>query len=112
MKRRIGFVSNSSSSSFVMIVSEEGHRKALKGLNVYQRDLVSAIVEEVSTNDIVVYVYDDICVQGEHVLWYGLDIGWKPEYDGLEDESVGDVMYAYKNLLDKEDILYTRHSDF
>jgi hypothetical protein len=43
MKIRTGFVSNSSSSSFVMLATVENHEKALESLNDLQRAIINAM---------------------------------------------------------------------
>ena len=45
MKTRTGFVSNSSSSSFVLITTKENHDKAMEKLSPYEKAVIKAIME-------------------------------------------------------------------
>ena len=46
MKLRIGFVSNSSTSSFFLIVTAEAHKNAMKQLEKWERDVVNCVMEK------------------------------------------------------------------
>jgi hypothetical protein len=72
MKIRSGFVSNSSSSSFVMMVEAKAHRKALAQLKDHpQFEILKKIADamEESTESFMGYdlvVYEDTNCHGEH----------------------------------------------
>jgi len=46
MKLRNGFVSNSSSSSFVIVLTKENHEKVLKEQNPYVQAIINLLAEE------------------------------------------------------------------
>lgn len=48
MKIRLGFVSNSSSSSFVIVTTKENHDKAMKELSAKEKKYVQAVLNEAS----------------------------------------------------------------
>ncbi|MFW5803997.1 MAG: hypothetical protein ACOCWG_02080 [bacterium] len=59
MKHRYGFVSNSSSNSFILISNEEAVRKAKKKLTPYAKAVIEAIDFETSKfNNKVVLIYE------------------------------------------------------
>ena len=59
MKIRNGFVSNSSSSSFVLLVSKEVHDKAMEKLSPYQKAVINSISDKgFFLNKEIIYIGD------------------------------------------------------
>lgn len=79
MKIRLGFVANSSSSAFVLIVPVDVHEKVLAGLHPYVRAVAEAYgsIREVIGKQC--YVAGELSVRDQdYSIWEDLDI----EYDG------------------------------
>jgi hypothetical protein len=57
MKTRNGFVSNSSSSSFVIVTSKDEHEKALKKLSEEQKSLIENSFSEDKKLGLVMFAY-------------------------------------------------------
>ena len=85
MKIRNGFVSNSSSSSFVIIVKEEDHLKALEKI---KDDYHKAIIETVMEKDKCF----GIDVRVEHSAWNASGDG---PYDNIEIEFDGEAPHRF-----------------
>jgi hypothetical protein len=64
MKTRNGFVSNSSSSSFVCVVRKEDHEKILSELSEKEKSLISGLFKESSFAGIPVVLRGDLTDPG------------------------------------------------
>ncbi len=97
MKVRNGFVSNSSSSSFVIAVKKDVHEKVLKQLTEYEKDVIEQIAEKDTIFGIDVYTIGDLDVHGDCYLFGDLPINEEAK-DG-ESESPWDVLDRYEILV-------------
>jgi len=106
MKIRNGFVSNSSSSSFVIVVPNEIHEKVLAEMN---DEVASAIINSFANNKfkedkgmIVFFDYSDDCGSS---LWDDFNIPEELEkYDGKKSnylDTPSDAFYDYYNIIKK-----------
>ena len=106
MKTRNGFVSNSSSSSFIIISTLKSHNKALKKLNNKQKKLIekSIAIKKLGSEDIcmlAIFSSDDGA---------STDSGWfddvtldkVPDGFGKDSYTFGDVVDAYSETLKEE----------
>jgi len=104
MKIRNGFVSNSSSSSFVIVVPSEIHSKVLSEID---DNFITSVINEISKeskfngNDVVTVVFES------DGYYPDLDVfDWEEEDTGGID-SINEAFYAYEEMLrkHKEDII-------
>jgi hypothetical protein len=114
MKIRNGFVSNSSSSSFIIIVKEEDHLKALEEIkDDYHKAIIEAVmlknkcfgmdvrVEHLAWND-----------NGDHPYEY-LEIEFNGEAPHRFSVSRSDVIWYYQKILEKNGAkTFTSSRDF
>lgn len=95
MKIRTGFVSNSSSSSFVLIVDENRYKEILETLSPLEKDIMSYItkISDIGSTKIVV-------VEG-----YSNEDGWTLSYykpgSGIEKVSRDTLQDVFDGLLRK-----------
>lgn len=86
MKIRNGFVSNSSSSSFIVIASLSNHKRVLEKLDEYEQRVVNAIMEKRSKK----FLGREIIIGEESNSdgWYTIgDISIEPKFkDGANEE--------------------------
>jgi len=105
MKVRGGFVSNSSSSSFIAIVPMEIHEKVLSELHPFVTAVVNTIGEEQDVLGQRCFVTGEFCTMDYGSLDDGIDFEWSEDEDD-DDESgeykdedmIRDPSYAYEEL--------------
>ena len=98
MKIRNGFVSNSSSSSFVMLVTKEAHEKALKELTAYQKAVIDKITYEETLFGREAVSFSQWHSNGGSCWEYmELDVNEELIEDG-EDTDIWDIADKWKNL--------------
>lgn len=111
MKTRSGFVSNSSSSSFVLIVPVEIHEKALSDVSPQVRDMVNRVTKQETVFGRECRIYHESAdaagfstVWGEYELWEDDE---QPEgFEGFEGEH--DAFYSlYVGKLPQDGIFRT-----
>ena len=64
MKRRSGFVSNSSSSSFCLILKEEDHQDIIKDLHPFYQSFFNALLSKQTLGDINLRTFMQWAVRG------------------------------------------------
>jgi hypothetical protein len=104
MKVRNGFVSNSSSSSFVVVIKKEVHDKVLPLLTDYQRMIIEQIAEKDKAFGMDVITIGDMTDHGgESQLFY--DLPYDDEKNEEDDDNYREGPYeaydAYRDLVDK-----------
>jgi hypothetical protein len=99
---RHGFVSNSSSSSFVLVVTLAEHEQVLKRLTDFERAVVSYTMKEALLYDFPVMFWHDLSLQDESRT-FGWDCTFAYEDWPLDDNgdkvSVYDVMAKYEKMV-------------
>jgi hypothetical protein len=107
VKTRSGFVSNSSSTSFMIVCKEEDHKKALEKLHPYYvewiRQMLTPKEQKFAGQDVLVsYIY--ICSEDdEPIEWTGKYPKEAEDYydDGNKSVPGADIMTKYINQLKK-----------
>ena len=102
MKRRIGFVSNSSSSSFVIVVTKEKWDEEFNKLHPY----IKAHIDFLASHG----VWKQTNFAGKDVVMFGYTSGnaspyeWggKPDYEGEIPEDMEDDHYGYVDKFERE----------
>lgn len=101
MKRRLGFVSNSSSSSFVLVTTQEAHQKALAKLTKFEAAVIGDVTLEQKFLGRSVMVYHELETPGGG--WYDdYDLSeFEDLYDGedIDEEYVPEIVEKYKEIL-------------
>lgn len=112
MKIRRGFVSNSSSSSFVLIVAKEGHDEAINKMPSKQTDIVEKIANHQTIGSQELVLISTQTFDGE--IYRG---PWEPK-DSVsmigslnnspeEYEDYSEAMWVYRELLEKNKADFT-----
>lgn len=107
MKKRIGFVSNSSSSSFVMIVTKKGHQKAIERLNPYQKAVVKEAGEERYILGEKVVVFGYMFAHGYNTLFENLEVPWQDDFDGYDEDGPMEAFYEYREHLPEKSVVFS-----
>ena len=97
MKTRQGFVSNSSSSSFVLLTTEENHQKILKSFTEEQQVALNEIMKTVKLGNIELRIFQQLDVQGYN----------NPEFD-IETR---DLLDHYKEKIQESNVCYSNDID-
>jgi len=92
MKIRSGFVSNSSSSSFVLVVAEDDHIKALESLDSYGKKFIEKLMMRWNIGGM--NVRTAFCYNGDHHDFQYIEI------DDGEKEDDWDLLDKKKNIYD------------
>jgi len=103
MKIRSGFVSNSSSSSFVIIVAKDVHDKALADPSVtdYFRAVIEAIMDKNKIFGVDCYSVGNMEGMSGYSTLFGegheMEVNVRPNQD--EETHPGDILWIYKSLV-------------
>lgn len=79
MKVRTGFVSNSSSSSFVCVTSKSDHEKIMADISAKQAELIKLVIEEGQIGDMEVVYTGHMMTPGGDGTYVG--IGYNNDFD-------------------------------
>jgi hypothetical protein len=112
MKTRQGFVSNSSSSSFVILVEESTHEKVMEKLTEYQRACMEKLAGKPQNifgrNVIVIGEATDMGGNSSLIEEGWQPEGWEEKIEKLaatgedEDYYPSEALYAYTNAVEKQ----------
>jgi len=105
----MGFVSNSSSSSFVLITTKENHEKAMKDLSPLEQKMVKAVTSDdrFLGKDVVKYIYSSDR-DGNSYLDYAFDDIHLYAGESMPEDTY-EIIEKYKNLINKnkEEVITT-----
>jgi predicted oxidoreductase (fatty acid repression mutant protein) len=111
MKKRFGFVSNSSSSSFVMLIKPEEHERVMKELHPYVKAVVEAVTWETEIFGQKVVMHQDLKERDYgSIAFFDLEV----EYDGeipekyAEEPDPYEAWYDYSSKLNPEHVFRSR----
>ncbi len=93
MKTRSGFVSNSSSSSFVCIVRKEDHEKIMAQLNNKEQSLISEMFKESTFAGIPIVLRGDLSDPSGN----SIDINGNSNADEWENNNENENKNEYRN---------------
>lgn len=103
MKIRIGFVSNSSSSSFVLIVKKELHDKVFKTLDKYEKYVIEEVSHEATVLGLpAIEIGDMTDMSGYSYTFEDLDDEYEDE-ERSPYEAFGSYQSKVMELGNKED---------
>ena len=97
MKTRNGFVSNSSSSSFMCVVPKDQHDAILADMEDELADIIRKYAEEGKVGTQEVVAYGDMCNMGGVVAYSG-SIGWSEEMV-VDADKFEEAQEVYKRAL-------------
>ena len=105
MKIRTGFVSNSSSSSFVLIVKKELHDKVFETLNKYEKYVIEAVSHEATVFGLpAIEIGDMTDMNGYSYTFEDLDLDYdEDEEERSPYEAFGSYQSKVMELGNKED---------
>lgn len=110
MKTRDGHVSNSSSSSFVLLTTKENYEKALKDATPYQRAVAEALKEEGKFAGIDVVGFSTFSDRGGGGTFEYLKVDYKPEKDEVDASEAWD---EFQSLIKRdESAVFSSGSDW
>lgn len=107
MKTRLGFISNSSSSSFVIVLTDDAFEKALLSLNDNDAKIIKCIVKSKTLFGQKVKVLKEFSDAGGFSAIWGYDdknvekVIKKAKIDPDEDFSPADSVYNFVNVVDE-----------
>ena len=102
MKIRSGFVSNSSSSSFLLMTTKENHEKAFEQLSPYEKAVIKAIVCYGSFLEKKVAYIGDLCPMDYSYTFESIDLKeYKKGSDEAEEDGEREAFDKYKNLVNE-----------
>ncbi len=106
MKTRQGFVSNSSSSSFVLVTTKAGYTEALSKLSKSHANIIKQVMSKVrfGKQDLISVAYHDYQDEGCNVLkWKG---GTQPSIQATEQwDEIDNVLHDKDNGVYFSDII-------
>ena len=112
MKVRQGFVSNSSTSSFVVVMKKEHYEKGLEMIHPYSKACIEALGHnsDIFLGEEVVSLGTMSTQGGSQWEWIDVDfdietLGEDEDADDLKYESLDDLIKAVKKVYGKESIL-------
>lgn len=113
MKLRKGFVSNSSSSSFVLVTTKENHDKVYDKLSDFEKAVIKSITFETKVYGIDSIGYETWYDQGSSSYDH-LDVDWDEDVpDEYEDEGYYEVIEKYTELLsENKDAVFSHDVDW
>ena len=104
MKLRSGFVSNSSSSSFVILIEKDEHEKVLREVHPYIRAVIEAIAETNTLYNMPIVTVSTYNDQSGYNNLDDLDIDYNggiPEGQWEEEMTPHEALEEYQAALDK-----------
>ena len=103
MKIRNGFVSNSSSSSFLLITTKENHEKAFKQLSPYEKAVIKTIVSTGNFLGRKIIWIGDLCPMDYSYTFEELKVSNYKEGSDPEAESEGsyEAFSKYENIVNE-----------
>jgi len=102
--KRNGFVSNSSSSAFVLLVQEDEHNRVLAELDGWQRAAVETESGKENIFGTECAVISEISVQDSGSWEYDV-VDYEPQTDEEKRSAgngIGEAIYTYRTKLDKD----------
>ena len=88
---RHGFVSNSSSSSFVLLVEKQAHERILKEVHPFVSSVVRQVMKPVSMGEQEFFVFHELTIQDYSCAWEQYDDTYEGErltgpYEAFHEE--------------------------
>lgn len=101
MRLRSGFVSNSSSSSFILLVEKEEYDRVMEEAHPYLQAVAKAVSRERKCFGKDVVQMETFSTPGGS-CWEWIDISYSGDIPEEYDEYAGEAFYALKKKFDKE----------